>query len=124
MVAVGIFNALQAWMVQPLLDEIFYRKDARLLHLLPLALLLVFFVKGLFYFAYSFILEGVGQSIIRDLRNRIYAHIHELSLSYFQNTPSMTLSFADMYFNFEQIGSRETTTVRFPLSKSRGGRSP
>ncbi|MGP1515742.1 MAG: hypothetical protein ACTTJH_07295 [Bacteroidales bacterium] len=29
----------------------------------------------------------------------------------------MTLSFADMYFNFEQIGSRETTTVRFPLSK-------
>ena len=37
MVAVGIFNALQAWMVQPLLDEIFYRKDARLLHLLPLA---------------------------------------------------------------------------------------
>ena len=88
MVAVGIFNALQAWMVQPLLDEIFYRKDARLLHLLPLALLLVFFVKGLFYFAYSFILEGVGQSIIRDLRNRIYAHIHELSLSYFQNTPT------------------------------------
>ena len=42
-------------MVQPLLDEIFYRKDARLLHLLPLALLLVFFVKGLFYFAYSLI---------------------------------------------------------------------
>ena len=75
-------------MVQPLLDEIFYRKDARLLHLLPLALLLVFFVKGLFYFTYSFILEGVGQSIIRDLRNRIYAHIHELSLSYFQNTPT------------------------------------
>lgn len=88
MVAVGIFNALQAWMVQPLLDEIFYKKDARLLNLLPLALLAVFFVKGIFYFAYSYLLEKVGQSIIRDLRNRIYAHIHELSLSFFHKTPT------------------------------------
>ena len=70
MVAVGGFNAVQAYMVQPLLDEIFYKKDARLLNLLPLALLAVFFVKGIFYFAYSYLLEKVGQSIIRDLRNR------------------------------------------------------
>ena len=88
MVAVGGFNALQAYMVQPLLDEIFYKKDERLLHLLPLALLAVFFVKGIFYFAYSYLLEKVGQSIIRDLRNRIYAHIHELSLSFFHKTPT------------------------------------
>lgn len=88
MVAVGVFNALQAWMVQPLLDEIFYRKDERLLHILPLALLAVFFVKGIFYFAYSFTLEKVGQCIIRDLRNSIYAHIHELSLSFFHKTPT------------------------------------
>ncbi|NLZ16265.1 MAG: lipid A export permease/ATP-binding protein MsbA [Desulfobulbaceae bacterium] len=88
MVAVGAFNALQAYMVQPLLDEIFYKKDVRLLNLLPLALLAVFFVKGIFYFAYSYLLEKVGQSIIRDLRNRIYAHIHELSLSFFHKTPT------------------------------------
>ena len=88
MVAVGGFNALQAYMVQPLLDEIFYKKDVRLLNLLPLALLAVFFVKGIFYFAYSYLLEKVGQSIIRDLRNRIYAHIHELSLSFFHKTPT------------------------------------
>ncbi len=88
MVAVGGFNAVQAYMVQPLLDEIFYKKDARLLNLLPLALLAVFFVKGIFYFAYSYLLEKVGQSIIRDLRNRIYAHLHELSLSFFHKTPT------------------------------------
>ena len=88
MVVVGLFNALQAWMVQPLLDEIFYRKDAQLLYLLPLALLAVFFIKGLFYFSYSFTLEKVGQSIIRDLRNKVYAHLYTLSLSYFQNTPT------------------------------------
>ena len=78
MVVVGGFNALQAYMVQPLLDEIFYKRNARMLNLLPLGLLLVFFVKGLFYFMYSFLLEKVGQRVIRALRTRVYAHLNEL----------------------------------------------
>lgn len=93
MLAVGGFNALQAYMVKPLLDEIFFNKNAQLLHLLPLGLLLVFFVKGLFYFAYSYLLEKVGQSVIRDLRNRIYAHLHEMSLNFFhQHTTGELIS--------------------------------
>ncbi len=88
MVVVGGFNALQAYMVKPLLDEIFYKHNARMLNLLPLGLLLVFFVKGVFYFLYSFLLEKVGQSVIRDLRNRVYAHLNDLPLSFFQRTPT------------------------------------
>lgn len=93
MLAVGGFNALQAYMVKPLLDEIFFNKNAQLLHLLPLGLLLIFFAKGIFYFAYSYLLERVGQSVIRDLRNRIYAHLHEMSLNFFhQHTTGELIS--------------------------------
>jgi subfamily B ATP-binding cassette protein MsbA len=88
MVIVGGFNALQAYMVKPLLDEIFFNKDARLLHLLPLGLLAVFFVKGLFFFMYSYLLEMVGQCVIRDLRNRIYAHLHDMPLTFFYKHPT------------------------------------
>jgi subfamily B ATP-binding cassette protein MsbA len=88
MVVVGGFNALQAYMVKPLLDEIFFKHDAKLLNLLPLGLLLVFFIKGVFYFIYSFLLEKVGQSVIRDLRNKIYAHLNQLPLSFFQKHPT------------------------------------
>lgn len=88
MVVVAGFNAAQAYMVKPLLDEIFYNKDTRLLHLLPLALLAVFFIKGVFYFVYSYLLEWVGQCIIRDLRNRVYSHINDLSMSFFHKTPT------------------------------------
>jgi subfamily B ATP-binding cassette protein MsbA len=83
MVIVGGFNALQAYMVKPLLDEIFFQRDGRLLHILPLALLGVFLIKGIFYFLYSYLLEMVGQSVIRDLRNRIYAHLQALPLGFF-----------------------------------------
>ena len=88
MVIVAGFNAAQAYMVKPLLDEIFINKDKVLLNILPLALLAIFLVKGVFYFIYSYLLEWVGQCVIRDLRNRIYAHLNRLSLSYFHHTPT------------------------------------
>ncbi len=83
MIVVALFNAVQAYMVQPLLDKIFYEKNARWLTVLPLALLAVFFVKGVFYFFYSYLLEWVGQSVIKDLRNAIYSHLHDLSMNFF-----------------------------------------
>ena len=60
MIIVAGFNALQAYMVKPLLDEIFVNKDKVLLNLLPLALLAIFLIKGVFYFVYSYLLEWVG----------------------------------------------------------------
>ena len=88
MVIVAGFNAAQAYMVKPLLDEIFVNKDKVLLNILPLALLAIFLVKGVFYFIYSYLLEWVGQCVIRDLRNLIYAHLNQLSLSFFHHTPT------------------------------------
>ncbi len=88
MVIVAGFNAVQAYMVKPLLDEIFVNKDKVLLNILPLALLVIFFIKGIFYFIYSYLLEWVGQCVIRDLRNRIYAHLNRLSLSFFHHMPT------------------------------------
>jgi subfamily B ATP-binding cassette protein MsbA len=88
MVIVAGFNAVQAYMVKPLLDEIFVNKDKALLNILPLALLIIFLIKGVFYFIYSYLLEWVGQCVIRDLRNSIYAHLNRLSLSFFHHTPT------------------------------------
>jgi len=88
MMIVAGFNAAQAYMVKPLLDEIFVNKDRTLLAILPLVLLAIFLIKGVFYFIYSYLLEGVGQYVIRDLRNRIYAHLNRLSLSFFHHTPT------------------------------------
>ncbi len=88
MIFVAGFNAAQAYMVKPLLDEIFINKDKFLLNILPLALLAIFLVKGVFYFMYSYMLEWVGQCVIRDLRNQIYAHLNRLSLAFFHHNPT------------------------------------
>jgi subfamily B ATP-binding cassette protein MsbA len=88
MVAVASLSALQAYMVKPLLDEIFFKKDRLMLNLLPLALMLLFLVKGVFYYCYSYFMERVGQGVILDLRKKIYDHIQNLPLSFFAKTPT------------------------------------
>jgi subfamily B ATP-binding cassette protein MsbA len=88
MVVVAGLSALQAYMVKPLLDEIFFKKDQLMLNLLPLALMLLFLIKGVFYYCYSYLMERVGQGIILELRKKIYDHIQSLPLSYFTKTPT------------------------------------
>lgn len=92
MIVVAGFNAGQAYMVKHLVDDIFINKNEFLLNILPLALIVLFFTKGIFYFLYSYVLEWVGQRVIYDLRDRIYTHMHSLSLNFFQKNSTGSLS--------------------------------
>ncbi|MBU0485941.1 MAG: lipid A export permease/ATP-binding protein MsbA [Proteobacteria bacterium] len=88
MVLVAGFSAAQAYMVKPLLDKIFFEQDKYLLNLLPLALVAIFLAKGFFYYGYTVLLQKVGQSVIKDLRNKVYSHIQSLPISFFHKTPT------------------------------------
>ncbi len=88
MVIVASMAGAQAYMVKPLLDEIFFNQDQNMLMVVPLAIMAIFLVKGIFYYIYNYLLEKVGQSVIRDLRNRIYRHIQSLPLSFFHRKPT------------------------------------
>src|SRR3989442_4927516 len=48
-----------------------------------LALLVVFLLKNLFDYLQSVLTVWVEQAVVRDLRNELYAHLHDLSLSFF-----------------------------------------
>lgn len=91
MIMVAALTGLQAYLVKDLLDKIFMEKDIFFLKFLPGAVILLFIVKGGFYYTYSLLLERVGQSVIRDYRNKIFAHIHKQSLSFFNDSQTGTL---------------------------------
>jgi subfamily B ATP-binding cassette protein MsbA len=88
MVVVAAMTGAQAYMIKPLLDEIFFKQNRAMLRLLPLVVLGVFLIKGVFYYSYKYFLEKVGQSVIRDLRNRLYSHIQSQPLSFFHEKPT------------------------------------
>ena len=80
-----------AWMVQPVMDDIFVHKKKAMLHLLPIGIVLLFLFKGLFSYGSVYLISFVGQSVVADLRQRLYDHLQRLSLSFFERTPTGVL---------------------------------
>ena len=76
MIIVSSMAGAQAYMVKPMLDEIFFKRDQTMLLLVPLLLLGIFLFKGVFAVSYDYLLRKVGQSVIKDMRNELYAHMH------------------------------------------------
>jgi len=91
MIFVSAATAGSAYLVKPVLDEIFFKKDLAMLKWIPLAIIGIFIMKGIFDYGQAFLMSYVGQRIIADLREKIYSHIQSLSLSFFTKNPTGTL---------------------------------
>jgi subfamily B ATP-binding cassette protein MsbA len=70
-------------LVKNVIDDIFISKDERMLWVLPLAIIVLFGVKGWATYVQAFNMKRIGQAVVRDIRNDLFAHIQRLSLSFF-----------------------------------------
>ena len=71
------------FLIKPVVDDIFINRDAAMLNLIPLAVILVYFILGVAMYGQEYFMSYVGQDIIRRLRNSIYSKISELPISFF-----------------------------------------
>ncbi len=83
MVAVSAFHGSIAFLVKPALDDIFIKKDVSKLAFIPLLVLGVYLSKAVFEFSQQYLMSGVGQKVIRDIREHLYRHLQSLSLSFY-----------------------------------------
>lgn len=84
-------TAVSAYLIKPALDDVFISKDARMLRLIPAAVIIVYFLRGLGIYGQEYLMSHVGQNIIRRLRNRLYDHIQDMPLSFFHKEKTGTL---------------------------------
>ena len=117
---ISAMNGAIAWLVKPVLDDIFLAKNMTMLKLLPLAVVLIYLIKGLAEYAQTCIMKSVGQKIITRLRYELYEHINSMSMSFFERIPSAVLMarITNDVKNLSSVSSkviadlaRETTTL-------------
>ncbi len=72
-----------AYLVKPVLDEIFIKKDVNALELLPYAIILVYAMKGVGKYIQVYYSAYIGEDIIRKIRNRMLQKILSLDMSFF-----------------------------------------
>jgi subfamily B ATP-binding cassette protein MsbA len=111
MVCLAGLTAIQAYLVKPVfngvfgknveipplimniiiklhLEDLFLKKDMEMLRLLPILIIFLFLLKGIFNYSQSYLMNFVGLRIIADIREKLYNHLQTLSLSFFTKTPT------------------------------------
>lgn len=79
---VALLTSAYAWLVRPVLDDVFIRKDGFMLTILPATIILVALLKGLFNYGQAYLVRFVGSRIIADIRKDLYHHIVLLPIGF------------------------------------------
>jgi len=88
MIVVGLSTSAAAFLVKPALDEIFLNKNATTLIWIPIAVLIIYLLKGLGSYGQTVLMNYIGQRVIADLRYSLYRHIQLQPLSFFTKNPT------------------------------------
>ena len=83
MVVVAAATSASAYLVKPMLDDIFINRDRTKLLLIPGAAILVFFLKGAGTYGQGYLMKYVGEDVIKQFRISLYERIIDLPLSFF-----------------------------------------
>lgn len=91
MALVAAATATSAWLMKPVINDIFVEKNEQLLWIISSAVFITFMVKGIANYGQSVLMGYVGQRIITDTQHRLYAHIIKMELNFFHNSPTGNL---------------------------------
>ena len=81
-------TALCAWLMKPVVNDIFVNRNRDVLWLVGGAVLAAFFTKGLANYGQATLMSFVGLKIVADTQNRLFAHLARMDLGFFQGTSS------------------------------------
>ncbi|MDZ7579637.1 MAG: ABC transporter transmembrane domain-containing protein, partial [Deltaproteobacteria bacterium] len=104
-----------AYLVKPVLDDIFINKNQAMLRLIPPAIVGIYLLRSLAMFYGDLFMSYVGQNIIRRLRNRLYDRIQDLHLAFFHKETTgglMSRIINDVNFVKDMLSSTITGSLR------------
>ncbi len=77
-------NLYVPWILREVIDEVLSTKDMTTLNTIAIGIVIVYFLRGIFFFGQTYLMSYIGQKVIIDIREGIYRHLQRLSLSYFE----------------------------------------
>ncbi|MCF6246477.1 MAG: ATP-binding cassette domain-containing protein [Desulfobacula sp.] len=91
MVVVACASGSMAFLVKPVMDDIFIKQNKEMLLLIPGLAILVFFLKGVGTYGSEYLMNYIGEKIIRFFRDALYEKVTDLPISFIHNEKTGTL---------------------------------
>jgi len=103
-------DALLAWVLKPLIDGSFVEKDEYWIGLIPPLLIILALVRGASAFAGNFLINWIGQHVIKRLRHQIFDQILLLPSSFYDKTNTGQL-LSKMSYDVAQVAQASTQAI-------------
>jgi subfamily B ATP-binding cassette protein MsbA len=110
MVALAATEPVLPALMKPMLDGSFVEKNAEIIRWVPIALVVLFVVRGLLMFVSGYTVTYVGQRVVMDLRAVMFAKLLNRPTAYFDDQPKGQMV-ATVAFNVTQVTESATTVL-------------
>ena len=115
MVVAAASQPLLAWLMEPVVRDIFMNRDQTMLVLVPLAIMGIMVIGGAANFGQAVLMNWVGLRIVADLQRRAFSHLIQLDLAFFKRNPTGNLIAhltSDAYLIRQAASSTLTSLVK------------
>ena len=86
--ALSGINGAIAWFIKPALDNIFIKNNETFLFYLPIGIVLIFLMRGVFTYLANYLMSSIGAKSVKSIRDGIYAKLLTVPQSYYGRTSS------------------------------------
>ncbi|MCR5176185.1 MAG: lipid A export permease/ATP-binding protein MsbA [Anaerovibrio sp.] len=84
-------NLYLPWIIKDMIDKVLLDRDMYMLNLIAIGILVVMFIRGVFYYGQSYLVSYVGERVIIDVRSVLFKKFQRMPLSYYDKTQTGTV---------------------------------
>lgn len=84
-------NLYVPWIIRDMIDKVLMEKDMLLLNVIAIGIVVVFLVRGVFFYGQSYLVSYIAQRVIIDIREKLYVQFQKLQLAYYEKKQTGTI---------------------------------
>ncbi|MCR5757070.1 MAG: lipid A export permease/ATP-binding protein MsbA [Selenomonas sp.] len=76
-------NLYLPWIIKDMVDKVLADKDMMMLYVICVSIVIVFLIRGIFYYGQSYLVSYIGQKVVIDVREVMFRKFQRMPMAYF-----------------------------------------
>ena len=76
-------NLYLPWIIKDMIDKVLAEKDMAMLNIISVSIVIVFAIRGVFYYGQSYFVSYIGQRVVVDVREVMFKKFQRMPMAYF-----------------------------------------
>ena len=76
-------NLYLPWIIKDMVDKVLAEKDMLMLYFICVSIVVVFLIRGIFYYGQSYLVSYIGQKVVIDVREVMFRKFQRMPMAYF-----------------------------------------